>query len=148
MKRSFADLHVGLTFDSPAYRIPEEEALEFAQRFDPQPFHTDAEAAKDSLFKGMSVSGWYTAARVFSLILQSDLEIDGGIIGQKVEELHWLAPVRPGDTLTVRSQVVELTPSAKDPRRGTFTLQSVVANQHGSDVCTLRARILAPAPRG
>lgn len=81
MGKSFADVHVGLAFVSPAYRIPEDEALEFAGDFDPQPFHTDAEAAKHSLFKGLSVSGWYTAARVFSLILQSRLDIDGGRIG-------------------------------------------------------------------
>jgi acyl dehydratase len=147
MSKSFADLHTGLTFTSPAYRIAEDEALEFARDFDPQPFHTDAEAAKSSLFKGLSVSGWYTAARVFSLILQSGVDIDGGIIGQKVEELQWLAPVRPGDTLTVRSRIVEVTPSAKDPRRGTFMLESIAANQHGADVFMVRARILAPAPR-
>lgn len=145
--KSFADLNVGLTFVSPPYRIPEGEALEFAERFDPQPFHTNPEAAKHSLFKGLSVSGWYTAARVFSLILQSRLDIDGGIIGQKVEDLQWLAPVRPGDTLTVRSQIVEVTPSTKHLRRGTFVLEAVATNQDGLSVFILRARILAPAPR-
>jgi acyl dehydratase len=146
MTRTFADIQVGQTFESPEFTIPEEEALEFARRFDPQPFHTDPEAAKASLFKGLSVSGWYTAARVFNLILQSGLDIEGGIIGQEVEELQWILPVRAGDTLKVSSQVVRVSPSEKNPRRGTFTLHSVAVNQSGQAVCSVCARILAPAP--
>ena len=148
MKKTFADMHVGLSFESPTYQISEEDALDFARRFDPQPFHTDPDAARNSVFKGLVVSGWYTAARVFSLLLQSDVEMDGGIVGQTVQELRWLGPVRPGDTLRVTSQVVEVTASAKDPRRGTVMVESVAFNQSGERVFSMRARILAPAPRG
>ncbi len=148
MGRSFSDLRVGQAFESPAYEIPEDEALAFAREFDPQPFHTDAEAAAASFFKGLAVSGWYTAARVFSLILQSGVDIEGGIIGQKVEELQWLMPVRPGDTLSVVSKIVDSTPHPKDPLRGTIVLESIAFNQSGQAVATVRARILAPPPKG
>jgi acyl dehydratase len=147
MKRTFADLRIGMTFTSPAHRLGEDEALEFARKFDPQPFHVDREAARHSLFKGLAVSGWYTAARVFSLVLQSGVELEGGIVGQEVEHLQWLAPVRPGDTLQVTSSVVAATPSVKDPRRGTVMLESIAVNQHGAPVFSMRARILAPAPK-
>ena len=148
MKRTFADMSLGLTFESPSYHISEEDALDFARRFDPQPFHTDPDAARNSFFKGLAVSGWYTASRVFSLLLQSNVDMEGGIIGQAVHELSWLGAVRPGDTLRVTSEVVEVTPSAKDPRRGTVILESVAFNQSGERVFVMRARVLAPAPRG
>lgn len=147
MKLTFADMHVGLSFQSPPYTISEDDALDFARRFDPQPIHTDADAARKSFFKGLTVSGWYTASRVFSLLLQSGVDMDGGIVGQSVHELQWSAAVRPGDTLRVRSEVIEVTPSLKDSRRGTVVVESVAFNQADQRVFMMRARVLAPAPR-
>ncbi len=132
-------------FRSPPFRVDQEEAKTFASRFDPQPFHLDEAAAASSIFKGPAVSGWYTAAAVFNAILKSDIDLHGGIIGQRISGLDWLAPVRPGDVLTVESTVSKLEPSSRDPRRGIIELETFALNQDGQRVFRMLARILGQA---
>src|SRR6201986_2189730 len=110
------DLTVGQTFESGPHRIETEAIKRFAARFDPQPFHTDEAAAKDSFFAGLAASGWHTAALTMKLqvesgpALASDQSGAGGMIGAEVE-LRWPMPVRPGDVLHVESEVLAVTPS-------------------------------------
>src|SRR4051794_28343510 len=96
----FEDLRVGQRFVSDTHRIDEEQIRAFAQQFDPQPFHLDAEAAKASLFKGLVASGWHTAAITMRLLVESGLPIAGGIIGAG-GEINWPNATRPGDVLQV-----------------------------------------------
>ena len=111
------DLVVGQRFTSASHVVTEAEIKTFAAQFDPQPFHLDNEAAKTTLFGGLAASGWHTAAISMELLVKSGLPLAGGIIGTG-GELNWLKPVRPGDTLTVVSEVLEITPSSSRPDRG------------------------------
>ncbi len=88
------DVRVGDRFRSAGYTVSAEEIIEYAKRYDPQPFHTDAEAAKQSAVGGLVASGWYTASVTMRLLAQSEIRIAGGLIGLGVEELRWPSPVR------------------------------------------------------
>src|SRR5580704_14937045 len=100
------DIRVGDRFRSPEYTVTADEIIEYARRYDPQPFHTDAAAARDSVFGGLVASGWYTAAISMRLLTQSEVGIAGGLIGLGVEELRWPHPVRPGDRLHIETEVL------------------------------------------
>ena len=115
------DFHVGRQFRSGEYTMTEREMVEFARKFDPQPFHTDAEAAKQSVFGGLIASGWFTAAIVMRLRTESGIRIAGGMIGMGIEELRWPRPVRAGDQLHVETEVLEVRPSRSRPQRFTAT---------------------------
>jgi len=108
------DLYVGQRFASATDTIDEAQIKAFATRFDPQPFHIDEKAAEDTLFKGLAASGWHTAAITMRLNVEGGLPLAGGIIGAG-GELAWPAPTRPGDTLHVESEVLEITPSRSKP---------------------------------
>jgi acyl dehydratase len=146
--RGLSDLNVGDQFESPTLTVDKDEVLAFAQRFDPQPFHLDEVAARQSLFKGLAASGWHTAAMCFRLIHDSGLDLRGGIIGQKIEELRWPRPVRPGDRLRVVTTVADVRRSDKHPQRGIVVFDHVALNQHDEPVLHMRAQVLAsdPAP--
>ena len=91
----FEDLYTGQTFNSiRSYKVSAEEIKEFAERYDPQPFHLDEAAGESSFFQGLAASGWLTAAIVMRLRVES-IEIAGGMIGEGVEEIRWTPPVRP-----------------------------------------------------
>ncbi len=141
--RGLSDFKVGDRFESPSLRVEEAEALAFARRFDPQPFHIDEAAAQQSLFKGLAASGWLTACLCFRLIHDSGIGLRGGIVGQKIEELQWSRPVRPGDQLQVVSTVAEISRSPKNPHRGTVVFEHRAFNQHGEQVLLMRAHVLA-----
>ena len=134
------DLHVGQRFVSGPAEIGSEEIKAFAQAFDPQPFHLDDEAAKATLFKGLAASGWHTSALTMRLNVES-LPLAGGVIGMGVE-VDWIAPVRPGDTLHVESEVVEIAPPAPGGRRGVVVILGRTVNQKGETVQTNKARLL------
>src|ERR1700744_4652122 len=95
------DLTVGQTFESGPQRIETEAINRFAARFDPQPFHLDEASAQDTFFHGLAASGWHTAALTMRLLVDSEVEPAGGIVGAGFEELRWPKPVRPGDELHV-----------------------------------------------
>jgi acyl dehydratase len=137
------DLHVGQRFTSGSLKVDEAQIKAFAAQYDPQPFHLDNEAAKETLFGGLAASGWHTAAMTMRLLVQSGLPLAGGIIGSG-GEIGWPKPVRPGDTLTVVSEIVEVTPSRSRPDRGTVRVRSETRNQHGEVVQTLTPRLVVP----
>ena len=136
------DLHVGQRFTSGTHLIDEEQIKAFARQFDPQPFHLDVEAAKETFFEGLAASGWHTAAISMRLIVES-VPIKGGIVGAG-GELAWPKPTRPGATLHVESEILELRPSHSHPDRGMATIRSETVNQLGEIVQVLIAKLVVP----
>jgi acyl dehydratase len=141
------DLSVGQRFSSASHTIDEAQIKAFAAQFDPQPFHLDGEAAKATLFGGLAASGWHTAAITMKLLVASGLPLMGGIIGSG-GEVSWPKPTRPGDTLTVVSEIEEITPSRSRPDRGMIRVRSETRNQHGETVQILIARLVVPRRAG
>jgi acyl dehydratase len=137
------DLYVGQRFASATDTIDEAQIKAFAARFDPQPFHIDEKAAEDTLFKGLAASGWHTAAITMRLNVEGGLPLAGGIIGAG-GELAWPAPTRPGDTLHVESEVLEITPSRSKPDRGIAVVLSRTLNQRGEVLQILKAKLVVP----
>ena len=107
------------------------------------PFHLDEETAKRAFFGELVASGWHTAAITIRLLVEAGLPLAGGIIGAS-GELSWPKPTRPGDILTVTSEVVEIVPSRSRPERGTVTVRSGTPNRHDEVVQTLLARLIVP----
>src|SRR5712692_6322423 len=139
---SLDDLHVGQRFTSGTHLIDEEQIKAFAQQFDPQPVHLDAEAAKETLFEGLVASGWHTAAISMRLLVER-VPIIGGIVGAG-GELAWPTPTRPGATLHVESEILELSPSRSHPDRGMATIRSETVNQLGEIVQVLIVKLVVP----
>lgn len=135
------DLYVGQRFTSASHMIDEAQIKAFASQFDPQPFHTDAAEAEGTFFKGLAASGWHTAAITMRLNVESGLPLAGGIIGAG-GEIGWPNPTRPGDTLHVESEVLEIIPSRSKPDRGIAVIQSSTINQRGEVVQTLKAKLV------
>src|SRR5262245_56275659 len=133
-------LFVGQRFTSATHTIDQAQIKAFAAQFDPQPFHTDETTAKDTFFKGLAASG---AAITMRLNVETGLPLAGGIIGAG-GEIGWPAPTRPGDTLHVESEVVEITPSRSKPDRGIAVIVSKTINQRGEIVQTLKAKLVVP----
>ncbi|SHE41016.1 Acyl dehydratase [Lampropedia hyalina DSM 16112] len=126
------DLAVGDIFRSAEHALDTEQIFDFARQFDPQPFHLDPQAARDSLFKGLAASGWHTAAITMKLLVAS-LPLSGGIIGAGVE-LQWPRPTRADDRLHVVSTIRQIVPSRSKPDRGIITVECHTLNQDG-DIC-------------
>ena len=135
------DLRVGQRFSSGSHRLDEAQIKEFAEQFDPQPFHLDGETAKGTLFGGLAASGWHTAAITMKLLVESGLPLGGGIIGSG-GEISWPKPARPSDVLTVFSEIEEVVPSRSRPDRGIIRVRSETQNQRGEIVQTLVARLV------
>ena len=136
----FDDFEPGQVYELGSTVVTEDEIVAFARQFDPQPFHLDPEAAKDSVFGGLIASGWHTSAMWMRLYVDSLL---GGASGQGssgIEELRWLAPVRPGDTLSGRLTVLEVTSSESHPGRGTIRIRGEMVNQDGVTVMSMVSR--------
>jgi acyl dehydratase len=124
------DLSVGDRFQSGEYALDAAQIKAFASQFDPQPFHTDEEAAKDTFFGGLAASGWHTAALTMKLMVESGIPLAEGIIGSG-GELQWPKPTRPGDVLHVVSEVLDITPSRSKPGRAMVTMRCRTLNQRG-----------------
>ena len=137
------DLAVGQRFASGSLAVDADAIKAFARAFDPQPFHLDEAAAEDSLFGGLAASGWHTAALTMRLLLDGVAPIAGGVIGSG-GEIAWPQPTRPGDVLTVTSEVIEVTPSKSRPDRGRIALRSETRNQRGEVVQILTATLVVP----
>jgi len=138
------DFHVGDRLHSAQYPVSEAEMIEYARRYDPQPFHTDPVAAKQAAFHGLVASGWFTAAITMKLMAQSEVRIAGGMIGMGVEELRWPRPVRPGDTLHVETEVIEVRPSRSHPDHGIVRVRNATFNQAGEVVQTMVTALYVP----
>jgi len=135
------DFTVGQRFTSTTRTLDAAQIKAFAAQFDPQPFHLSEAEAEKSFFGGLAASGWHTAAVTMSLLVKSGMPIAGGLIGAG-GEIAWPRPVRPGDTLTVESEVLAVTPSRSRPDRGMIFLRSETRNQKGEVVQTLTSRML------
>jgi acyl dehydratase len=131
------DFEPGVVYLSPPHTISEEEAIGFARRYDPQYFHTDPIAARDSAFGGLVCGGFQTAALAWAMVLESRMFDQCPIAGIGVDELRWLAPVRPGDTLRCRFTLLESRPSASRVDRGVGRFRYEVINQDQRTVMTL-----------
>src|SRR5208282_6736542 len=114
------DLHAGLRFSSATHALDERQIKTFAGEFDPQPFHLDEASAKGTLFAGLAASGWHTAAVTMRLLVDGGAPIAGAVIGAG-GEISWPRPTRPGDLLTVESEVLEIAPSRSKLDRGMVT---------------------------
>jgi len=137
----FEELALGQKFASiRRRRVEASEIKSFAADFDPQPFHLDDTAARDTAFGGLAASGWHTAALTMSLIVGSDFR-PAGILGFG-GDLQWLKPVRPGDELRVDSEVLDLRPSKSRPDQGIVTMRVTTLNQHGEAVQTFTPTLL------
>ncbi|MBS0317319.1 MAG: MaoC family dehydratase [Proteobacteria bacterium] len=134
------DLVVGAEYRSAEHGLDAGQTVAFAREFDPQPFHLDAEAAKNSLFQGLSASGWHTAAITMKLLVGS-VPLGNGIIGAGIE-MQWPRPTRPDDTLHVVSRIVEIVPSRSKPDRGIVTVESLTLNQHGETCQRLVSKLV------
>jgi len=138
--RYWEDFGVGDVTELGEVEVSRDEIVEFARKYDPQPFHVDEEAAVDGPFGGLIASGWHTTALFMGMFVRSIL-LDSASMGSSgVDELRWTAPVRPGDRLTGRVTVTAVEPSSKRPDRGTVFTTSEVFNQDGTLVMTMRAR--------
>jgi acyl dehydratase len=136
------DLRVGQRFTSGTYRMEESAIRAFAAEFDPQPFHLDEAAAQASVFRGIAASGWHTAAVVMRLLVTGGLPLANGIIGVG-GEIAWPRPVRPGDTLRVESEIIEIVPSRSKPNQALVTVKNTTMNQNGEPVYVFTVKILA-----
>jgi acyl dehydratase len=137
------DLRVGQRFASAAHALDADQIRAFAAAFDPQPFHLDNGAAARSLFGGLVASGWHTAAITMRLLVTGGLPIVGGIVGAG-GEIAWPRPTRPGDVLSVESEVLAIVPSRSRPERGMVTVRSETRNERGEVVQTLIAKLVVP----
>lgn len=142
------DFRAGARFRSADHTVTEDEMIAYAKRYDPQPFHTDPTAAQESIFGGLVASGWFTAAISMRLITQSEVRIAGGLIGMGVEELRWPRPVRPGDTLHVEVEVLEVRASRSHPGRGIVRVRNLTLNQRGEAVETMVMALFVPRRSG
>ncbi len=136
------DFHPGEVAETASRVVPREEIVAFARQFDPQPFHLDEEAARRTPYGGLIASGWHTAALCMRLVVDRALGggAGSGSLGSPgVDELRWLRPVRPGDALVVRIEVLEVTPSRSKPDRGLVKLRYTMRNQDGQEVMTMVA---------
>ena len=139
-ERYFEDFETGEVLELGSRTVTEDEIIQFARQFDPQPFHLDPEAAADSVFGGLIASGWHTGAMWMRLYVDNMLGSASAQGSPGVEELRWLAPVRPGDTLHGRLTVLETTPSGRRPDRGTVRIRGEMVNQDGVTVLSMVSR--------
>lgn len=141
------DLEVGQRFTSGSLTVTEAEIKAFAARFDPQPFHLDEAAAEESVFGELVASGWHTASLSMRLMVEGELRIAGGLIGMS-GEMTWPRPTRPGDVLSVETEVLEVVPSKSRPDRGIATVRSTTLNQLGEPLQIATFKLMVPRRPG
>ena len=151
-QRWFEDYRTGLVLEFGAVRVDEAEVIEFARRYDPQPFHIDAGAAARGPYGGLIASGWHTGSIIMRLLVEHYLSPVSSLGSPGLDELRWLAPVRPGDTLSVRVTILEARRSQSKPDRGLVQALIEVLNQRREVVMSMKAinfvRCRAPMPAG
>ena len=131
----FEDFKIGMRFKGGQVQVTEADIKRFAAEFDPQPFHLDHEAAKQTAFRGLAASGWHTAALAMGLTVQIQPFGPHPLLGAGVDNLRWMLPVRPGDTLRIEGELVGLTPSRSKPI-GTVLIKWTLYNQRDEAVYT------------
>jgi acyl dehydratase len=139
----FEDLGVGKETHFGSYEVTREEVIDFAGKYDPQPFHLSDEEAAKTYFGRLSASGWHTCAMTMGVIARHVVkEAQAGLGSPGIDELRWLKPVYPGDTLHVRGEILEKTPSRSKPEIGSFRTRTTVTNQDGVPVLTFTSIVL------
>jgi len=133
----FEDFIPGSVIPLGQRTVTEEEIIHFAQQFDPQSFHVDKEAAKASIFGGVIASGWHTCSMIMRMVVDGFIADSSSMGSPGVDEVRWILPVRPGDTLTVSAETVSVKPSSSKPDRGVVNTVWKAVNQNGQLVCTI-----------
>lgn len=147
MSLYFEDLQVGRRYPGrKTWTVDAEQIKAFATQFDPQPFHLDDTAARATLFGGLAASGWHTAALTMRLNIDGGPEFAAGTLGLGAD-INWLKPVRPGDTLSVETEILEVTPSNSRPDRGRVKLRTETRNQRAEVVQVCISKLLVPRRR-
>ncbi len=136
--RHYEDIVVGSKSSFGNYEVTREEVIEFARKFDPQPFHLDDEAAAQTHFGRLSASGWHTGAMAMRMMVDNmTANRQAGLGSPGIDELQWLKPVHPGDTLRIESEVLSKRRSQSRPEMGMFKARTTVLNQHDVAVMTM-----------
>ena len=141
--RYWEDMEVGAETTFGSYEVTREEVLEFARKYDPQPFHLSDEEAAKTYFGRIAASGWHTAAITMRLTVRGGLPLAGGFIGAG-GDINWPTPTRPGDVLQVHSEILEIRPSRSKPDRGIVTFRSETRNQRGEVVQVFTGKLVVP----
>jgi acyl dehydratase len=136
----FEDLTVGDTDEFGTYDVTEAEIREFAGQYDPQPFHTDPDAAAETIYGGLIASGWHTCAMTMRLLVDGHFDDSAAMGARGVEELRFPRPVRPGDSLSVRTEVVEKTVDSAD--RGTVRVRSETVTENDELVLSMTSEVM------
>jgi acyl dehydratase len=144
MARYLEDLKPGNAFESRRHTIAEEAIVAFAREFDPQPFHTDPEAAKTSFFGKLIASGWHTAALTMKMLTEAEMDLAGGVIGAGMEDLRWPTPLLPGDTIHVRVEILESRASKSRPEIGIVRARIRTLREDGSAVQEMTGNLIVP----
>jgi acyl dehydratase len=134
----FEDFIPGSVIPLGQRTVTEEEIIHFAQQFDPQSFHVDKDAAKASIFGGVIASGWHTCSMIMRMVVDGFIADSSSMGSPGVDEVRWILPVRPGDTLTVSAETVSVKPSTSKPDRGVVNTVWKAVNQDGQLVCTIK----------
>jgi acyl dehydratase len=136
--RYWEDIKAGEVIELGSCTVTKEAIVAFAREFDPQPFHTDEETAKRTIWGGLIASGWHTGSMLMRLFYDGFLKDTVSLGSPGIDELKWLRPVRPGDSLSGRLTILETTPSRSKPDRGIIRSQMEVLNQHGEVVMSTK----------
>ncbi|MEW9585970.1 MaoC family dehydratase [Paraburkholderia sp. DGU8] len=140
MTVSFEDMVVGTAIEIGKHTFTREEIVEFAQKFDPQPFHLDEAAAAESAFRGLVASGWHTCSVMMGMLVRKLLSDSTSMGSPGIDEIRWLKPVRVGDTITMMNAVLDKRVSESKPDRGIVSTRWEGINQHGETVITVRSK--------
>ena len=143
-KRYLEDFAPGQKYGTGSLRVEAADIKAFAAQFDPQPYHLDEAAARDSFFGGLAASGWHTAALTMRLIVGGEMQPAGGVIGAGFDEFRWPRPVRPGDELHVESEILEVRASKTRPQQGIVKVKSTTLNQDGEAVQVYVVNMVVP----
>lgn len=127
--RFYEDIEVGETERIGSYTVTKEEIIDFAERYDPQPFHVDEAAAEDSIYGGLIASGWQTMAVCMRMLVDELVNDQASMGARGADELRWIRPVRPGDTLSLTTEVIDKRPSERNPEVGEVDTEIVGYNQ-------------------
>ena len=137
--RYFEDYVVGSVYEFGTIAVTEDEVIDFAKRYDPQPFHIDPEAAKKSHFGGIISSGWFTAVLAMRLLVDNYVSSVASLGSPGVNDLKWLKPVRPGDELSIKVTILDARRSRSKPNRGLVNISLVALNQNREVVMTMQS---------
>ncbi|MGE0154170.1 MAG: MaoC family dehydratase [Reyranellaceae bacterium] len=136
--RYWEDYELGAVYELGSKTMTKEEIVEFAAKYDPQPFHLDEEAAKKSLFGGLAASGWHTCSAVMRLLVDNYICRETSMGSPGLDEIRWLKPVLAGDTISARIRILDKKPSRSRPEMGSISNQYEVHNQKGELVMTMK----------